>query len=50
MIHAVRLRDACRAGARRADFPLDFFVAAVLLGSVGAAASPDSTSPPNRLA
>ncbi|WP_186030805.1 hypothetical protein [Burkholderia gladioli] len=50
MIHAVRLRDACRAGARRADFPLDFFVAAVLLGSIGAAASPDSTSPPNRLA
>ncbi|WP_186224267.1 hypothetical protein [Burkholderia gladioli] len=50
MIHAVRFRDACRAGARRADFPLDFFIAAVLIGSMGAAASPDSTSPPDRLA
>ncbi|WP_167234225.1 hypothetical protein [Burkholderia sp. Ap-962] len=49
MIHAVRFRDACRAGARRVDFPLDFFIAA-LIGSMGAAASPDSTSPPDCLA
>jgi hypothetical protein len=50
VIHAVRFRDACRAGARRVDFSLDFFIAAALIGSMGAAASPDSTSPPDRLA
>ncbi|MDN7736987.1 MULTISPECIES: hypothetical protein [Burkholderia] len=50
MIHAVRFRDACRAGARRVDFPLDFFIAAVLIGSMGAVASPDAISPPDCLA
>ncbi|MBU9381476.1 hypothetical protein [Burkholderia gladioli] len=46
MIHAVRFRDACRAGARRVDFPL----VAVWIGSMGAVALPDAISPPDCLA